>query len=442
MNKENAFASGKLSRALKTTAIATKVGIKHVGYVSKKTVTKTHSKSLKEDHEAKIGKIIFDGLSQLKGTALKASQLLSLEADLLPEGIRKELANGCYNVPPINRALIRKAFINEFNKPASQLFNQFDTTAFAAASLGQVHRATTHEGAKLAVKVQYPGIAESIQSDVKLLGVLLRGVELTTSYLPNRKVIDTTIEEISRCLHQEIDYKQEKENTQWFLSHLNIEKIVIPKVYEEFSSKKIITFEFLDGLHIDQWLETNPTQEARNNIGELIFKIFLKSAFELKVLHSDPHLGNYLVLDNHAIGFLDFGCVKRLDTSFPTDMLELMQGLLVNDQTRVLDAYKKLKVIAPDLAEEEYIKSALPYLKEIQQWFITPYKSEKCDFANLPNPPTLNSDEHKEAIKYFNHLRRDQLYFDRTYFGVYSLLRKLKATVPCKTLLAEFTQKA
>ena len=438
MKKEKAFASGKLSRALKTGAIATQVGIQHLGYVSKKTLSSETAESQKEAHEAKIGKIIFDGLSQLKGTALKASQLLSLEADLLPEGIRKELTKGCYQVPPINRAHIRKIFLNEFGQPASELFDAFDSNAFAAASLGQVHKASSQHGETFAVKVQYPGIAESIKSDIKLLSIILRGLELSTTYLPNRKVLDTTIEEISHCLQQEINYEQERKNTQWFSENLKIENVKVPKVFNEFSSKRIITFEFLDGLHIDQWLETNPSQEQRNKIGELIFKIFLKSAFELKVLHSDPHIGNYLVLQDQTIGFLDFGCVKHLEETFPKDMLALMGGLLVNDQKKVLEAYKKLKVLAPDLTQEEYNEKALPYLTEIQQWFITPFTEEEYDFTKLPKPPTLNSREHKQALTYLNHLRKDQLYFDRTYFGVYKLLKKLEATVNCKSLFAEF----
>lgn len=208
--------STKLSRALKTTGMAAKSGIRHLNYLKNKTLTSSANvekkAQLKLDHEAEIGRILFSGLSQMRGTALKASQLLSLEADLLPEGIRKELAKSCYQVPPINRALIRKMFIQELGKEPSKVFDKFEPQACAAASLGQVHKASitlpeTGEQQTVAVKIQYPGIGESIDSDLKMLSFILNSLSKTTSHVPNKHVLETTLDEIERCLKDEIDRK-------------------------------------------------------------------------------------------------------------------------------------------------------------------------------------------------------------------------------------------
>ena len=144
---------------MKTASIAAQSGAKHLTHLGKKAFS-SDSETLQKEHEAEIGKLLFKGLSQMRGTALKASQLLSLEADLIPEGIRQELAKSCHQVPPLNRSLIRKVFMSEFQQEPHTLFEFFNSSAFAAASLGQVH-AAVFEGDEVAVKVQYPGIQES-----------------------------------------------------------------------------------------------------------------------------------------------------------------------------------------------------------------------------------------------------------------------------------------
>lgn len=447
--------STKLSRALKTTGMAAKSGIRHLNYLKNKTLTSStdieKKAQLKLDHEAEIGRILFSGLSQMRGTALKASQLLSLEADLLPEGIRKELAKSCYQVPPINRALIRKMFIQELGKEPSKVFDKFEPQAWAAASLGQVHKASitlpeTGEQQTVAVKIQYPGIGESIDSDLKMLSFVLNGLSKTTSHVPNKHVLETTLDEIERCLKDEINYEQEAENTRWFAHNLNVAGVRIPKVYNAFSTQRVICTEFLEGLHVEEWLSTNPTQAQRNRAGQIIFNIFTHGAFELNALHADPHMGNYLFLANGDIGLIDFGCVKKLDKAFTENMGHLVSAILNKNQPQVFESYKQLRILSQDMEYDRYINHVYPILGPLQDWMSTPYaptgkdingntlsgptESNYYDFSQLPPPPTdMNRANHKTAMESLYSLTRDQLYFDRSYFGVYQLLRKMKAVV-------------
>lgn len=454
-NNSQKILSTKLSRALKTTGMAAKSGIRHLNYLKNRTLTdstdanKKHQ--LKLDHEAEIGRILFSGLSQMRGTALKASQLLSLEADLLPEGIRKELAKSCYQVPPINRALIRKVFIQEFGKEPSKVFDTFEPQAWAAASLGQVHKASIAlpiDGKQqaIAVKIQYPGIGESIDSDLKMLSFVLNGLSKTTNHVPNKRVIEITLDEIERCLKDEINYEKEADNTRWFAENLHIAGVRIPKVYDDYSTNRVICTEFLNGQHVEDWLNSNPTQAERNRAGQIIFNIFTHGAFELNALHADPHMGNYLFLDNGDIGLIDFGCVKHLDKTYTENMGYLVSAILDKNQPQVFESYKQLKILSQDMDYERYIEHVYPILGPLQDWMSTPYartikdihgntlegetESNFYDFSQLPPPPTdMNSANHKTAMESLYSLTRDQLYFDRSYFGVYQLLRKMKAVV-------------
>jgi len=365
----------------------------------------------------------------MRGTALKATQLLSLEMDILPDGIREELSKGCYRVPPINKALVRKAFIREFSQEPNTLFEQFEADAFAAASLGQVHRAKLPSGETLAVKIQYPAIAESIDSDLKILSFVLSSLAMSTNYLPNSGVIETTLDEIKTCLANEINYELEADNTRWFKEHLRIPGVQIPDVYSNYSSQKILSTEFLTGVHIDDWLKTNPDQKSKNAVGQRIFDVFSHCAFGLKVLHADPHIGNYLVMENNAVGLLDFGCVKTLNPKFIEDIAELISAFTSNKQDRALELYQSLGVLSENMTLNTYMSEVLPVLEPLQNWMSLPFKSKRFNFAQLPAPPKMQHEDHLTGVKHLNQLGRDQLYFDRSLFGIYCLLKKIEAEV-------------
>ena len=425
---DKALITGKFSRTLKTTAIATKSGIKHLGYLGAKQFADNPDELLKK-HEEDIGRIVFKGLSQMRGTALKASQLLSLEQDLLPEGIRNELKKGCYRVPPINRALVRKVFIQEFGETAQECYKTFSFDAFAAASLGQVHDAVLQTDEHVAVKIQYPGIRESIDNDLKILSFILSSLSISTRYMPKKEVIDTALNEIEVCLKDEVDYLKEADNTRWFKQNMKMMNVVIPHVYDDYSSQRVLTTEFLEGKHLDEWLASGPSQGERNSVGQTIFNAFLYCAFELKALHADPHEGNYLFLNNGKVGLLDFGCIKHLSEDFPDKISQLVNAILDGDQKQVFESYQTLDIFSEGLTFDIYEKELLSVLSPLQDWMSLPFKNSVFDFSSLPVPPMNISNNHQTAVKYLHGLKRDQMYFDRTYFGVYQLLKKIGATV-------------
>lgn len=420
--------TSKLSRTMKTGSMAAEAGMRHLNYLGQRFFA-DNPEEHRRSYEEGMGKMLFRGLSEMRGTALKAAQLLSLEAGMLPEPIRQELAKACYQVPPINRAMVRKVFIGSFGREPTDLFHSFEPEAFAAASLGQVHRAVAHDGRQLAVKVQYPGVAESIDSDLQLFRMLVNGMASATGLMPKRKIIDEAMEEIATCLRDEVNYRKEAESTRWFAERLAAKGIRVPEVYPEYSSATLMSCEFLAGRHIDQWLATEPDQEARNRFGQAIFDCFLHCAFELRALHADPHPGNFLFLDSGGLALLDFGCVKYLSGEFVTHILSAMNALLQGDDEKVLAAYQKLGVLSPELQVAEYREFVQEGLAPMQQRLMAPFQSSPYDFRQIPSMPKMESQHYKRGIKYFHGMSREQIYFDRTHSGIYQLLKKMGAIV-------------
>jgi predicted unusual protein kinase regulating ubiquinone biosynthesis (AarF/ABC1/UbiB family) len=183
---------------------------------------------------------MFKGLGLLKGTALKMAQQLSLDLDLLPEAVCRELVRSYHQVPPINRALVRQVIQKELGRPPEKKFAYFDANAFAAASPGQVHAAGDHGGTPLAVKIQYPGIAKSIDSDLGLLRQVLRPMIRSDQLLP-------ILNEMAARLHEEVDYCKEAENQAYFGGHLDLQGVRIPFVHPDLSTATVPTTTRLPG---------------------------------------------------------------------------------------------------------------------------------------------------------------------------------------------------
>ena len=201
---------GKISRTISSGKIAAKIGTKQLGYLIKRPFLSEEGKRKSKDRlDSENAKVLFKGLSLLRGTALKAAQMLSFENDIIPKSVQKELEKSYNQVPPINRALVRKIIVNNFDNPPENVFLSFDLKAFAAASLGQVHTAKSKNHEKLAVKIQYPDIAKTISNDITILKTALRPMS-------QYDIIKTALDEIKQVLLDETDYEKEAQNILFF----------------------------------------------------------------------------------------------------------------------------------------------------------------------------------------------------------------------------------
>ena len=424
--------TGRLSRGAIAGMAVARAGLAHLGHKAQSlTRDEAEQAHARTAHEAELGRILFAALNQLKGTALKASQLLSTELGFLPEGMRQQLARAHYQVTPLNRAVVIKVLRQELGADPHALFQHFEAQAFAAASLGQVHAATLANGAPVAVKLQYPGMAASVSSDMRMLKSLLQTVGNHSESLPKASIIERVMADIELKLAEELDYLHEAQAMQWFAQHLTLPGLVIPQPVMDRTTKRVLTMQRLQGLHINEWLQTQPSQLARDAYGQLLFDTFMHSAFVLHRLQADPHPGNYLFMPDGQLGLLDFGCTRALDASFCTAVSTVWSALLHSpvDTARLQQAYQTLGLISQQLSEDDFCTRLLPALADMQAWQRLPFTVPVYDFAQHPAYPGARPEHQRAAVQFLQAVPPDLPYFDRAYLGLTQLLKTLGARV-------------
>jgi len=253
-------------------------------------------------------------LGALKGPAMKLGQMLSLQSGALSVDALAELAQLQMQAPGMHPSLARAQFKSALGTYPEEAFRQFDPEPFAAASLGQVHRAVTHGGENVAVKIQYPAIRLAIENDCRLLRSATLPTRLT-GHVPG-----ALMDEIQRGLLEETDYLREADNLDFFRAGLSgLPYVTVPRVYRQLSSDRVLTMSFIPGKTFSDWLQAKPAQPARDELAARLIELYETQQRCLRRLHADQHPGNYLFLPDGGIGLIDFGCVK----SVPFDVVEL-----------------------------------------------------------------------------------------------------------------------
>lgn len=440
MGSAQAPRTGRLARGGIAGVAAARIGMAQLGHR-----VRTPSVEAQAEHEAALGRILFGALGQLRGSALKLSQLLSMHPGLLPEGVRRELARAQHQALPLNRALVGRVFRQTFGQEPEALFDHFEPTAFAAASLGQVHRAQLAGHGAVAVKVQYPGIAATIASDMLLMRTALRALAHTDLPLPADAVVDGVMTEIEATLLREVDYLQEAEQLQWFAQHAALPGVALARPILSHTRAQVLTQQHLPGQHLQAWLATQPPQALRDRAGQHLWDWFMHCIFGLGRVHSDPHPGNFLFTPDGTVGVLDFGCTRSLSSGFLARVAQAWSALLrpAADPQRdalVLQAYQALRLVRPGLGLQAYTAEIAPALAEMQAWQIEPFTQAVFDFGTKM-PPPITAPEHQRALR--RHLAQvpgEMPAFERMWMGLMHLLSLLGARVRTQHRTHNFTR--
>ena len=425
MKPDEYLPTGKLSRTYTGGKTALKLGVRSVGYWSRKPFLSAESqRALKETFDQRSGEILFQGLSLLKGTALKIAQMLSLEMDIFPPAVRKELSRACYQVPPMNRALVRKSITSNLGQPPEALFADFEPMAFAAASLGQVHRATAKDGTPLAVKIQYPGIRATIGNDLQMIKALLFA-------LPEYQLIKPGLREIEMRLMEEIDYEQEARHLVLFKKQLNLDHVRVPVFFPETSNRQVLTQSRLEGMPLDQWLATDPSQVARDTVAARLNTIYIQGLYELNCIHADPNPGNFLVGADLSVGLVDFGCIKCFDPHFVNLYKNLPRTALIGSEGDVWELLGGFGLL-DDQPEQKVRDIITQIFMETGKWFAQLYQAEYFDFGAQPDfiERGKRITYHSLALrKYIKQINTNFIYLHRTRYGLIRLFEMMKARV-------------
>lgn len=418
--------TGKLERAGKLVKTGVKIGGNYAKYYGKKLVNPELTKDeLNEDNATDI----YDGLKSLKGSALKVAQMLSMEKNLLPRAYVEKFSLSQFSVPPLSAPLVRKTFKKYLNKYPEELFDSFEKDSINAASIGQVHKATK-DGKELAVKIQYPGVAQSISSDlaiVKPIAIRMFNIQAKDS--------DKYFKEVENKLIEETDYllelDQSKEIT---LACSQIENMRFPKYYKELSSERIITMDWMKGKHLGEFVKANFAQSVGNQLGQALWDFYMYQIHGLKKVHADPHPGNFLIDDKHNLIAIDFGCIKEIPQSFYTPYFELAQSENISNDTFFEEKLYELEILMPTDSKEE-LKFFRKLFKEMLSVFTAPFNYEEFDFGDIQfwaKIADLSERYSKDQqIRKMNSNRGSKhfIYMNRTFFGLYNLLYDLKAKV-------------
>jgi ubiquinone biosynthesis protein len=315
-------------------------------------------------------------LEELGPTFVKLGQILSTRPDIIPLKYIKELEKLQDEVPPYSYDLVVQMVQKELGANVSELFQSFDEKPFAAASLGQAHKAILKEDkVKVVVKVQRPDMEKIIETDLDILFQLAR---LTERYIPESRLYDPVgvAEEFAKTIRMELDYGTEGRNAERFRKNFKEDKTVyVPKVYWELSSKYILTMEYIEGIKINHLKELDKAGYNRKKLAENGAKAFMKQMLIDGFFHADPHPGNILVMENEIIGFMDFGMMGKIDKESREKYIDLLIAVLEYDSNKILAGMlelgftsqetidtRSLKMDIADILDQYYDKT----LKEIK----------------------------------------------------------------------------
>ena len=271
-------------------------------------------------------------LAELGPTFVKLGQVLSTRGDLLPAEFIEELSTLQDKVPPFGMEDVRKQVHEAFGRPLEELFKDFDETPIAAASMAQVHKATTHDGVGVVVKVQRPGITERMRADLSVLHGIARALEAVIEEVSITSPT-TIIEEFDKAVHEELDFLNEASNVRAFMrAHENHPTVRIPRVYDELSGRTVLTLEFLDGPKLSN---AQLDEAGKKKLAGIILEEAFKQLFEDGLFHGDPHPGNLLILDGPVLALIDFGLVGRVTHQMQEALISLILAVALKDSESV-----------------------------------------------------------------------------------------------------------
>ncbi|HEX7636901.1 MAG TPA: AarF/ABC1/UbiB kinase family protein [Burkholderiaceae bacterium] len=436
--QDRAPRTGRLARTVIAGVASTRVGLATLRHRLRADGEGPGATAAREAHEAEIGRILMGAMGQLRGTALKAAQVLSLDADFLPAGVRAELARATHQAPPLNRALVGRVFRRAFGCEPEALFRHFEPTAFAAASLGQVHRAVLHDGRAVAVKVQYPGIDATLETDLGLLRGTLQMLGQRLLALPDPAIVERLLGEIRRQLLEEVDYEHEADAQRWFAAHPLHPDIVVPEVVASHSRRTVLTQALLDGHHVQAWRALDPPAGVRDRQGQALFDGLLHGALRLGRLHADLHPGNVLFLPDGRIGLLDFGCTQALSPSFTSGLARLWTGWTRRPRAlpALVEAYQALGLARSDLASSAFEQEVLPAVAPVLDWATEPFTGGVFDFQGKSLPASPGPGRQAALARHLRDLPPEILSWDRAWLGLMHLLRQLGARVDTREACA------
>jgi predicted unusual protein kinase regulating ubiquinone biosynthesis (AarF/ABC1/UbiB family) len=375
-----------------------------------------------------------DEMQSLRGPAMKIGQTLSLQTGALPDEVLSELATLQMEAPGMHPSLVRVQVKASLGLEPEEIFRDFAPEPFAAASLGQVHRAVTRAGERVAVKIQYPGIRQAIENDFSLFRVISKPAQ-ASGHIPKAAIDEMELQTLA-----ETDYRREADNIEFFAQRLApLSFVKVPRVLRQYSSETVLTMSRMDGRHLDSFLAQRPSQKLRNETGAHLFELFYFQVLQVEAFHADPHPGNYLLNGDATIGLVDFGCVKY----FRPESVAYLRDVFLYPGARDSLGFRRL-------LERHYRIAGKKLPAETRQALI----GFADNFYRIVYPPELDKQGQLfdfSDVSFLQDYRRESknlfrtkgvltelIYLGRAEMGLYQTLHRLKAKVPTSKLVRKY----
>jgi predicted unusual protein kinase regulating ubiquinone biosynthesis (AarF/ABC1/UbiB family) len=416
----------KIERAGQLVKTGFKVGGNYVAYYGEKMINPSLTKEKLNENNAED---IYDGLKNLKGSALKVAQMLSMDKNIMPKAYVEKFSLAQFSVPPLSAPLVRKTFKKYLGEYPEAIYDSFTPDSVNAASIGQVHKATK-DGKNLAVKIQYPGVAESISSDlaiVKPFAIKMFNLQGKDS--------ERYFKEVELKLLEETDYELEiEQGIAISQACVDIPNLKFPKYYPELSSKKTITMDWMEGEHLSEFTAHNTDRKEGDKLGQALWDFYMFQMHGLRQVHADPHPGNFLIDKERNLIAIDFGCIKKVPDSFYFPYFELSVPDIIDNPVLFSEKMYQLEILRKDDSPKE-----IAYFTELfhglLSLFTKPFHGAFFDFSDddfFEQIAELGEKLTKDSqLKKMNGNRDSEhfIYINRTFFGLYNLLHDLKARV-------------
>lgn len=426
MKTLNSIPTKKIERATKLLSTGLKIGRNYVRYYSEKLIIGEDNKFKLDQSNAKD---IYDGLKVLKGSPLKIAQMLSMEKNLLPQAYVEQFGLAQFSVPPLSGPLVKKIFRKYLGEDPDIIFDSFSYKSKNAASIGQVHKAEK-DGKEFAVKIQYPGVSNSISTDLAI-------VKPVALKMFNLKAKDSEhyFNEVEEKLLEETNYLLELKNSQFITDAAKkIPELIFPKYYSNWTTSRILTMDWMSGVHLSEFVLQDHSQDIRDKLGQTLWDFYMFQIHGLKKVQADPHPGNFLVNNNNELIAIDFGCVKKIPNEFYIPYFKLSKKENIENKKIFSELLNELEILLPTDTDEEqkYFKNLF---YKMMCLFTVPFHNKFFDFQNeefwqdITNLSKILTNDERLLKMNGNRGSKHFIYMNRTFFGLYHLLHDLGANI-------------
>jgi len=420
----------RVARGLAAVGLAARGGARYAGSAPKLfAAAGEHREQLRHDLALRTAEDVTATLGTMKGVLMKLGQMASYVDDGLSPAARRTLSRLQDSVPPMSPDLAAQVITAELGQPPDRLFRAWDPVPIAAASIGQVHRAITHNDIAVAVKVQYPGIAETIEADLGNVALLRKMLRIMA---PSQDV-PALLAELRERVTEELDYRREAKNQQMFADYYDGHPTIhVPRIIEQYSARRVVTSELADGARFAEL--TGWSQAEKDLAAETIYRFVFRSLYEAHAFNGDPHPGNYLFRGGGRVTFLDFGLVKHFSDEELRPLIDMVRYLCVERQP---EAFRAAMVDAGFLLAQ----TPLP-TEDIVEHMAVFY-----DTVKEPGTRTMTSDYASAVTRRFFDFRspltpyaripRSYVILQRINLGLFALLGELSATADWRRIAEE-----